>query len=140
VTNNTKLHLVKLDHISFPKRLGGWGILNLWRFGWALLQKSLWSGLFGDGIWGNIIRHEYLKDHEFPIWMHKERIGIASGLAIWLSFKKINKCFLQNLCWRLGFGYRTGSYTWHTKRQKYIIRPYTSYQQSWDILLEQGHF
>jgi len=33
---NFKYHLVKLENITIPKKLGGWGVLNLRQFGWAL--------------------------------------------------------------------------------------------------------
>jgi len=60
-------HLTKLDHIAMPKCLDGWGILILKRFGYALLFKYLWQGIFGDGTWSLIIRCKYLKDIDFVV-------------------------------------------------------------------------
>lgn len=39
-----KFHLIKLRHMSLPKSMDGWGILDLRRFGQALLLKSTWRG------------------------------------------------------------------------------------------------
>lgn len=45
-----KYHLIKLSGISIPKSLGGWGLLSLRIFGRALLCKSLWRAIQGDGL------------------------------------------------------------------------------------------
>jgi len=45
-----KFHLSKLSNLTLPKKMGGWGIMNLWKFGLALLRKSLWIGILGDNI------------------------------------------------------------------------------------------
>lgn len=92
--NKNKFHLIKLYHITLPKHMGGWGILNLRRFGWALLLKSMWRRIFGNGIWGMTIRHKYQKNHDFSLWMRRGCIRTTSSLAIWLSVTKTRKCFL----------------------------------------------
>jgi len=73
--NKNKYQLTKLDHISMLKHLGGWDILNLRRFGYALLLKSLWRGIFGEGTSGIIIKHKFLKDIDFLAWLHRGCIG-----------------------------------------------------------------
>lgn len=93
--NKNKYHLTKLDHISMPKRLGGWGILNLRRFDYALLLKSLWKGIFGEGTWGMIIKHKYLKDIDFLVFLRRRCIGCKIGSSIWLSFTKVRHYFLS---------------------------------------------
>lgn len=57
----SKFHLVKMASISKPKKAGGWGILDMRSFGKALLCKSLYRGIFGDGPWSKVIRTKYLK-------------------------------------------------------------------------------
>lgn len=55
-----KYHLSKLSVILLPKNLGGWGLLDLRSFGKALLCKSLWRGIFGEGPWSDTIKKEYM--------------------------------------------------------------------------------
>ncbi len=100
-----KYHLTKLEHISMAKRLGGWGILNLKRLGHALLLESLWHGIFGVGIWSQIINHKYLKDIDFKFWMRRGCIGCNSGSTVWCIVTKISHPFLSLLSWRLGTGH-----------------------------------
>ena len=54
-SRNCKYHLVKLEKITRPKILGGWGVINLKFFGWALILKSLWRGINSKGIWEKMI-------------------------------------------------------------------------------------
>lgn len=102
--NNNKHQLSKLDHISMLKPLGGLGILNLRRFGYALLLKSLWIGIVREGTQGMIIKHKYLKDIDFLVWLHRVCIGCKTGFVIWLSFTKFYHYFLSLLTWKMGTG------------------------------------
>lgn len=45
-----KYHLIKLEKITIPKEVGGWGLLDIKIFGFALLLKALWRGLFNYDI------------------------------------------------------------------------------------------
>lgn len=101
-----KFHLVKLKKIARPKKLGGWGIINIRCFGWALLLKLLWWGIFGEGIWGKIFHYKYLKNKDFICWMRQGSIGNKKGSKIWCSFNKIKELFLQNIHWQFGTGHR----------------------------------
>jgi len=40
-SERSKFHLSKLENISLPKHLGGWGLMDLRSFGKALLCKML---------------------------------------------------------------------------------------------------
>ena len=102
-----KYHLTKLDNITTLKWMGDQGILDLLWFRSILLQKEIWRGIFGEGIWSNIVKHKYLKDLDFSIWFHQDQIGTSMGSTIWHSFKKYHHYFLQNLCWVLGAGHQT---------------------------------
>lgn len=97
-----KFHLFKLSKITLPKVMGGWGILDLCRFGWALLIKSLWRGIFGTGTWSLVIKQKYLKKHDFIYWFWRGSIGVTNGLALWLIFEKVTKIILQHLAWNIG--------------------------------------
>ena len=48
-SEHRKYHLTRMEKISMPKNLGGWGLLDLRTFGKVLLCKSLWRGIYGEG-------------------------------------------------------------------------------------------
>lgn len=100
----SKINLVKMEIISRPKNIGGWGLLNMKIFGKALLCKSLYRGIFGSGPWRKIIQNRYLKGCSLEFWYRRSSFGIKSGSAIWNSFRKILPFFIQNLRWRLYSG------------------------------------
>lgn len=106
--NKTKgsYHLTALDKISRPKSAGGWGLLDSRTFGKALLCKSLWRGIFGEGSWSNIIKVKYMRGKGLEYWYRLGRIGTKYGSAIWLSFRKLEKFFLKHLKWCLQSGSR----------------------------------
>lgn len=101
-----KFHLVKLAKISKPRKLGEWGLLDMRSFGNVLLCKSLYRGIFGDGLWSIAIRKKYMKGRNLEYWYRRRSIGARKGLAIWLSLRKIQHFFLENLRWNLFFGSR----------------------------------
>lgn len=74
-----KFHLSKLSDISIPKSMGGWGLLDLQKFGKALLCKSLWRGIFGEGSWSATIQKKYLGRKDFSFWFREGRISPAYG-------------------------------------------------------------
>ena len=78
--------------------------MNMRCFGWALLLKSLWRGIFGEGTRGKIIRYKYQKDQDFRIWYRIRTISISTGSSIWNSFRKVENFFLQNLAWTMELG------------------------------------
>jgi len=60
-SDQRKYHLSKMERISMPKISGEWGLLDLRAFGKALLCKSLWRGIFGEGRWSITIKKKYMK-------------------------------------------------------------------------------
>ena len=52
---NESIHLVRWDSLARSKKLGGWGIKNIFYFGKALTAKSLWRSLFSDNLWSKVI-------------------------------------------------------------------------------------
>lgn len=105
-SSQSKIHLSKLEKISVPKKLGGWGLLDMRSFGRALLCKSLWRGIFGHGLWSLTIRKKYLQDKNLEFWYRRGSIEIRKGSDIWLSLRKVQQYFLENLRWNLFFGSR----------------------------------
>jgi len=99
-----KYHLTSLKNITFPKALGGWGIIDIRNFGRALLCKSLWRGINGDSFWSSIIRKKYMGNKYLIFWYRKGSIGNPHGSAIWQSFWKIESFFLKNLYWNVQNG------------------------------------
>ena len=49
--------------ISTRNTFGGWGVKNILCFGEALAMKILWIGLFGRGLWSEIIKEKYLRNN-----------------------------------------------------------------------------
>eukprot|EP00253_Pinus_taeda_P011741 PITA_11741 len=99
-----KIHLVKMDSISKPKKAGGWGLLDMRIFRRALLCKSLHRGIFGDGLWSKVINRKYLKGRSLEFWFRRNSMGTKKGSSIWLSFRKIQLFSLENLRWKLYSG------------------------------------
>ena len=56
-----KIHLANWEIISNPREMGGWGFKNIIWFSYALSFNSLWRGLFGNGIWSEVIKDKYPK-------------------------------------------------------------------------------
>lgn len=100
-----KFHLSKLSDISSPKSMGGWDLLNLRSFGKALICKSLWRCIFGEGSWSMIIKKKYLGGKDFSLWFREGRIGPSYGSSIWQCLHRREGFFLENLIWR----FQTGS-------------------------------
>lgn len=103
-SQQTKLHLVKMDSISKPKNLGGWGLLHLKSFGKALLCKSLLRGIYGRCPWSSYINQKYLKGRPMIYWYRRNMLGIKSGSAIWQSFRKALPFFMKIYKWKLSTG------------------------------------
>lgn len=99
-----KFHLSKLSNISLPKNMGGWGVLDLRTFGKALLCRTLWRGIYEERPWSNIIQKKYMRKKDISFWFRKGRIGSPFGSSIWLSLRKIEIYFLENLVWRFHSG------------------------------------
>jgi len=55
------VHLISWKNIANPKKVGGWGIKNIFNFGKSLEAKSLWRGLMVPGLWHEVILKKYLR-------------------------------------------------------------------------------
>lgn len=84
--DHRRFHLTKLSNLYRPKKLGGWGILDLNLFHIALLCKSLWKVVFGDNIWSKIIKTKYMENRDLTFWYRQGSFGPPHGSAIWRSF------------------------------------------------------
>lgn len=93
----SKMHLVKMDTISRPKRSGGWGLLHMRFFGKAFLCNFLKRGIFGTGKWSSIINQKYLKGKPLVYWYRKKSLGSTGDLLYGLAIERYRSCFLISL-------------------------------------------
>ena len=56
----SKFHLSSWKSISLPNNLGGRWLKHLAQFNYALSLKSIWRGLFGEGLWRRFLKLEYI--------------------------------------------------------------------------------
>jgi hypothetical protein len=54
-------HLSKWQTIATPKEFDGWGIRNIFWFAKSLAAKSCWRGIFGNSLWSQILKGNYIK-------------------------------------------------------------------------------
>lgn len=101
---HSKIPLVKFQSLCIPKKHGGWGILNIRAFNFALLIKSLWRAIRSNGIWHDIISVKYLhgKNLQEIFWGHFNCPGVYRPFG--LVSKKSSPFFLEDLFGNLGMG------------------------------------
>ena len=88
-----------------PICFGGWGIKHLLTLNLSLLEKSLWRALFDSGLWGSIIRRNYLKGVLVPIWLCRSVKMGSNFWAIWRSLCHALPILEAWLDWVLGKGF-----------------------------------
>jgi hypothetical protein len=54
------IHLIISNKIAKPKKLGGWGIKNIFTFGKDLAEKILWKCLMVPSLWHEVILQNIL--------------------------------------------------------------------------------
>lgn len=133
--DHRRFHLTKLSHLTRPKKLGGYGIMNLHLFRNALLCKSLWRGVMEDSLWS--------KAREMTFWYRQGTIGLSHGSAIWRSFRKIEHFFLKMPGMELSiwekYYYRTRSDCRRWRGSFYFLAVNSSTSAKRDLLLGPGH-
>jgi len=82
VNYRCKIHLTSWESISKPKALGGWGIEHLSCFYIALILKTIWKGLSGCGLWGDILKKKYLNRRSLVDWIRNTSQRKAMGSII----------------------------------------------------------
>lgn len=55
------------------KFMGGWGIKNIFHFGYDSAAKSLWRGLFSKRMWSDVLKEKYLEQESVVEWIRKEK-------------------------------------------------------------------
>jgi len=57
--------------MSRPKKLGGWGLRNLFIFNNASNTTTLWRLLNRDSIWHRVVCEKYLQNTPLETWLRK---------------------------------------------------------------------
>jgi hypothetical protein len=81
-----QIHLTSWDLISKPKDLGIWGIKYLKWFNIALILKTVWKGICGSGLWGEIIKAKYLRKINLIDWIRCFDMVVVTGSIVWRGF------------------------------------------------------
>ena len=74
--DNRKVHLENWELLSLSKHSGGWGLRNLYYFGRDLALKSLRRGIFGKGLWNDVLKSKYLKIIRYYIGFVRIRFSV----------------------------------------------------------------
>jgi len=77
------IHLISWEKIAKPKKLGGWGIKNIYTFGKSLATKSLWRCLMVPSLWHEVILSKYLRKKSVVEWLRKGSRKWYGGSNIW---------------------------------------------------------
>ena len=94
-----KIHLCKLVSLCRSKRHDGWGILNTRFFNNALLMKSFWKAVNGDGLWQDVIRCKYIRGDFLKQILCSNFPIPRNASAIWRSFRMISSHISDRLSW-----------------------------------------
>lgn len=99
-----KFHLAKWESLSWPKKMGGWGLLNLDYFNLALRPKSMWRALSDNGLWRSVIIHKYLKNFSTLQWIRNPVTYCKNASLIWCGLIGTFPYIGDFLSWCIGMG------------------------------------
>ena len=97
-------HLSKWQDIARPKDYGSWGIKHIYHFGRDLVAKSLWSGLFGFGMWQEIIKWICLRFRLLDSWLREDQRGKQNISNIWCNCLSSKDIVTKWISWSPGDG------------------------------------
>jgi hypothetical protein len=98
------IHLTSWNKIAKPKKLGGWGIKNIFTFGKALAAKSLWRCLMVPGLWHEVILKKYLRKKSVVAWFREGRKSWSGISNIWRALTSSLSIITDWLVWKPGNG------------------------------------
>jgi hypothetical protein len=98
------IHLIRWDKLAKPKKLGGWGIKNIFTFGKALAAKSLWRCLMVPGLWHEVIVKKYLRKKSVVAWLRQGNKKWTGGSNIWRALTSSLSIINDWLAWKPGDG------------------------------------
>lgn len=102
--NEVKFHLSRWESLSWPKRLSGWGLLNLDWFNQALIIKILWRVLTDEGLCILVVRSKYLKIVSPVHWINNLLLHFRNASLIWRSIIATFPYISEHLSWQIGNG------------------------------------
>jgi hypothetical protein len=69
--------------MALSKKIGGWGLKNIYHFGRDLPAKSPWNYIFDKGLWGILMHSKYLKNLSMVDWI-QSKFKIIVGISnVW---------------------------------------------------------
>jgi hypothetical protein len=104
-SETNQLHLCKWEHITIPKKFGGWGIRNIFDFSKALAVNTLWGVLMSAGIWHKVIMDKYLPHSTIKNWFRSQTFQHNASSRIWSGLLKSVHLITHWLSWNPGSGH-----------------------------------
>ena len=52
----------------------------------VLKLKRFWRGLFGKGLWSEILKAKYIKKYSIEEWIRDSRKSVCNGSIYWIGF------------------------------------------------------
>jgi hypothetical protein len=123
------IHLISWEKIAKPKKLGGWGIKNIYTFGKSLATKSLWRCLMVPGLWHEVIVSKYLRKKSVVEWLRQGSRKWTGGSNIWRALTSSLTIINDWLVWkpgdgrdiRIGIDPMVGSHTYYQLSRNLIL-------------------
>jgi hypothetical protein len=75
VLTKKEYHFVKWEWIYKPKKKGGLGMKDLFKFNINLMYKWWWKVHNGSGPWQNLMKQKYLRDGD--VFYTKKDLGLS---------------------------------------------------------------
>jgi hypothetical protein len=98
------IHLVSWNQLAKPKKMGGWGIKNIYSFGKALAAKTLWRCLMNQGLWHEVVVKKYLKKKSVVEWFREGRKNWMGTSNTWRALITSVPIITDWLAWKPGNG------------------------------------
>jgi hypothetical protein len=98
------VHLINWRKIAKPKKVGGWGIKNIFFFGKALAAKSLWRCLNVPGLWNEVILKKYIRKKSVVDWLREGKKNWSGISNTWRALISSLDIVTDWLAWKLGNG------------------------------------
>jgi hypothetical protein len=99
-----RFHLCGWETLSKPRRVGGWGLKNLFIFNTALLASSFWRAATQECIWHRIIADKYMGSLPFSAWIRKSSLQQKWASPFWKGLVAASPVILHWLRWKPGSG------------------------------------
>jgi hypothetical protein len=93
--------MVKWSHITYPKKLGGLGLKNIYLFSLSLATRDLGNLSMSDELWGRDVKSKYILGitiEEWFITLNKPPVGSIVWKSLATSFPLVRLWMV----WRIG--------------------------------------